>query len=117
MEEKINLVKKYKMSVDPVIYNLLGKRVTKPEDEYCLAMGRKIGYSRGVGMEITIKIKGTISKNTITFFVDNNNLDNINFEEIEFICKRNKKVDDLITALYNFIKENNCKIEKYKECV
>lgn len=111
MEEKINLVKKYKMSVNTVSYNLVGKRITKPEDEYCLTMGRKIHVVRTTGIDVTIKIKGTISTNTITFFVGYNN---INFKEIEFLCKTNKKVDDLVIALYNFIKENNYRIEEYK---
>lgn len=51
MEEKINLVKKYKMSVDLVSYNILGKRITKPEDEYCLIAGRKMQGVKTIGME------------------------------------------------------------------
>lgn len=49
--------------------------------------------------------------------MNSNNFNNINFKEIEFLCKINKKVDDLVIVLYNFIKENNYKIEEYKECV
>lgn len=93
MEEKINLVKNFIISINPVRYNILGG-------------------SKTIGIDITVKIKGKVSTNTIVFFVRD-----INFKEIEFICKINKKVDDLVIALYNFIKENNREIKDYIECV
>ena len=117
MEEKINLVKNVIISIDLVTYNALGKKITKPDDEYCLIMGRKMRCISTAGAEITVKIEGTISTNTIVFFVDTNNLENINYKEIEFICKISKKVDDSVIVLYNFIKENNGEIKDYIECV
>lgn len=75
------------------------------------------GLIKTKGIEITITIKGTVSTNTIIFFVNDNNLKWLIFEEIEFIANNHKKVDDLEAELYNFIESINGEIKQYKECV
>lgn len=102
MEEKINLVIGYTTSVSTIIISKKG--LIK-------------NYIEEIGLNITVTIEGTVSTNTIVFFVNDNNLKWFIPEEIEFIANNHKKVDDLEAELYNFIESINGEIKQYKECI